>query len=158
MSSVTPPLSNVERLILLNQYRLLKDLQRTSSYDALIEALVAGDSIFYRDALNAQLHADMAERDQQFVIDVLWLYQLLQQADASIEFPGFDGNFETSMMSFARREIARTQKTGLQLQTAAGCNSQQPMSTTYGRQLAAWVALGKPQPLTREHIAAVIGA
>lgn len=147
-------LTDSERLILANQYRILAHLEEESSYQDLSDQLLDGHSWLYGDALDRQLSAPLSEEDQKYVVDVLAIYDALHFSyrdleDKSgidphkVEFPGFDGNNECHLMHFAH--ALRKDNRFVELIPEHGKNSHCPTSARYERLLENYKKMGEPR-------------
>lgn len=114
-------LSDAERLILANQYDIMARLDRLagepgSDVEALAEWLRKGYVALYEDRLDGELWPALSESKADLVLEILNMYTRLQQsfdllvaADVeasgieadSLRFPGFDGNNDAQLLSFA---------------------------------------------------------
>ncbi|MDC7691722.1 YfbU family protein [Vogesella indigofera] len=114
-------LTDVERLILANQYELMATIEGgasgcSSGYAEVAEWLRRGYRALYEEYLQAQLWPELHETKAEFVMSVLGMYvrlrasvEQMQSAGASldqllvdgIKFPGFDSNHEPDFASFA---------------------------------------------------------
>jgi uncharacterized protein YfbU (UPF0304 family) len=108
-------LDEKDRLILINQYRILTllDPEHTDEYEERLEILRSGYEVFY-DSLDESLCKNMPKNEGQFVLDLLSLYRIVEKHkndnpdDIDVTnhrmatFNGFDGNYETEYMGFVR--------------------------------------------------------
>lgn len=108
-------LSKTERLILINQYEILKQLdnENATDYENLIEILINGYTTFYYK-FDVRISSEVPEEVQRFVFDILDVYRVIEHykrenpQDDQINnhpwnhFQGFDGNEETEYFSFVR--------------------------------------------------------
>ena len=119
-------LSKIERLILANQYKILKKLENTSEYDEIIKILEEGYEIFY-DEILAHIYDELPKSECQLVWDILSFYDTIVEPykqnnpnDNEIinhfysYFKGFDGNSEAEYLCFVRFLI-EVQKKSLHL-------------------------------------------
>lgn len=160
-------LTDVERLILANQYEILGALKKDTHYTKLAEALRDGHKWLYEQSLEgvSEVMSDKAAED---VLKIIEIYSAMKDsyrdlADKSgidkhlLEFRGFDGNHEGELLHFARalRENGRFEDTLKQ----GDLNSHMPMRGIYDRMVGAWVKLGRPEfPYSREAILAILEA
>ena len=113
-------LSLQQRLILVNQYKILKRLTDNESeqrdYDNLITALEKGFELHYQDCFTYMGETDLTEAECKEVLAILEMYRgiiysyqarirenkpiSLQEED--VMFPGFDGNNEYKQLSYVR--------------------------------------------------------
>lgn len=139
-----------DRLILINQYRILASLNKAEAdhYEELISILENGYSIFYSQ-LDEWISDDVPEEEGRFVLEVLDLYRAIEDAKRATKdsrllahhyayFRGFDGNNETDHMSFCRFLIEKQGKFQEQKQYLLrndNLNSHMPMTEKYRRML-----------------------
>lgn len=103
-----------DRLILINQYKILSKLEPTEAnyYKELIEILENGYEIFY-SLLNQWIDEEMPRDKSRLVLDILDLYRALEDLKRKTKddrllkhfygkFNGFDGNNESEYLSFTR--------------------------------------------------------
>ncbi len=166
-------ITDAERLILANQYKILAQLDRQNDghehedYERLSKALMHGHSWLYQSYFDQVLADNLSDETEDYVVEVLALFSILKDSytnlpqeemclidPRNINFIGFDGNNESDLLSFARalRENGRFTEI-----LKDGCqNSHCPTGRVYGNMLGAWKVLGKPNyPLTVEHIKAI---
>ena len=113
-------LSLPQRLILVNQYKILQKLSDSESekqeYGNLITALESGFEIHFQDCFSYMGENDLTIEECQQVLDILEMYRgiiysyqalirdkkqtTLTQKD--VMFPGFDGNNEYKQLSYTR--------------------------------------------------------
>lgn len=160
-------LTDTDRLILANQYEILAILKNDDSYARLAEELRDGHAWLYQQHFD-YFSPNMDDEDAKFVLTILGIYSDLrdsyeQLSDKSgiephqVKFPGFDGNNEGELLSFARA----LRKGGRFVDTLPehGKNSHMPTREIYGRMIAEWDKLGKPQfPLSKDQIAEILAA
>lgn len=166
-------LTKIERLTLINQFKILKKLENTDDYDENIQILEEGYSFFYRNIFE-HLYEDLSEADCKFVRDVLSMYRTIERykedsKDVGIakrpfsHFAGFDGNEESHLLSFALFELSKDNswdesKPYRDKPYTDGFNSHMPARAIYEQMLAAWTSLGRRHPMSAEDVAAVLGA
>lgn len=139
-----------ERLILINQFKILSKLESESSnyYNELIQILENGYVIFYGQ-INQWISTEMSVEHSRFVLDILDVYRRLEdlkrrtsdknllQHPYSI-FRGFDGNEESEYMAFTRFLIEEQGKFNEQkkyLLENDHLNSHMPMIDKYRRMI-----------------------
>jgi uncharacterized protein len=158
-------LTDTERLILANQYDILATLRKDDDYARMAETLRNGHEWLYRqyfDSLSENLPKDKVEH----VLRILGIYSDMQASfrdltdktgikKTDLNFPGFDGNNESDLLSFAgglRKHDNFADTIG-----PVAKNSHMPTTATYERMIEQWQALGKPDyPYSRETIIAII--
>lgn len=144
-------LDKKERLILINQYKILSLLDADSSgyYQELIKILENGYEIFY-STFDQWIDDDMPVDKGKFVLEILDLYRSIEDIkrkskDKSLMihnysfFQGFDGNNESEYMAFARFLIDVQGKFVEQKEYLIrndSLNSHMPMVEKYERMLA----------------------
>lgn len=113
-------LSLPQRLILVNQYKIMKQLTDSESekkeYDNMITALESGFELHYQDCFGFMGESDMSEKECREVLDILEMYRgiiysyqalIRDQKPTTLKpkdvmFPGFDGNNEYKQLSYVR--------------------------------------------------------
>jgi len=149
---MTITLTKKDRLILINQYRILAELKRgeESHYLELIDILESGYEVFY-SMVDEWISEDMPEDEGRFVLEVLDLYRAIEDVKRSSRdphllnhplsiFPGFDGNNESTYLGFCRFLLEKQGKFQEQQQYLAkndDMNSHRPMIDRYRRMLNA---------------------
>lgn len=139
-------LSKKERLLLVNQYKILSSLEKNNSshYNELIEILENGYSIFY-SMVDEWMSEDMPTEEGKFVLDILDFYRAVDNLKRTTKnktledhplsfFRGFDGNNEGEYMSFARFLLQKQGKFSEQeqyLRRNDNMNSHMPMAPRY---------------------------
>jgi len=145
-------LSRKDRILLINQYRLLAMLDEGEAkrYLELIEILENGYTIFY-SMIDSWVDDEMSLENGQLVLNILDLYRSIEDLKRSVEdrrlhdhpyayFRGFDGNNETEYMAFCRFLIVKQGKFQEQLSYVTrndNFNSHAAMLPRYQRMLAA---------------------
>jgi uncharacterized protein len=143
-------LSKKDRILLINQYRILAVLDKNeeSHYLELIDILQHGYEVFY-SMVDEWISDDMPEEEGLFVLNVLNLYRAIEDVKRSSSderllnhhysvFPGFDGNNESEYLEFCRFLIEKQGKFQEQEQYLPkndGMNSHMPMYEKYQRML-----------------------
>lgn len=166
-------LSKKDRIILINQYRILSSLYSNEAehYEELINILENGYQIFY-SLIDQWVSKDMPEVQGKFVLDVLSMYRAIEnfkrkKKSASVSgeyfsfFRGFDGNEETKFMSFTRFLIEIQGKFSEQkpyLKDNDNLNSHMPTIEKYESMLAEWNNLGQTYQLTEEQVIKILQA
>ncbi|WP_353171998.1 YfbU family protein [Acinetobacter rudis] len=144
-------LDKKDRLILINQYKILAKLDANDAtyYKELIQILENGYEIFY-SLLDQWIDEEMPTEKSRFVLDILDLYRALEDLkrktkDARLlkhfhgNFKGFDGNNESDYLGFTRFLIEIQGKFQEQKQyyyENDHLNSHCPMIHKYERMLA----------------------
>lgn len=160
-------LSEAERLILLNQYLILKKLDPEDSkdYDLKIEILQAGLVGAYRFVLT-DLEPETPPEVFEKALEILDMYRRLIDSNATLEsngfpkerlrFPGFDGNNESSLSYSANVFV---EKMGRYEEIGKIPNTHMPVVFRYDKMLAKLSEYGdKMHQLTKDEIDAVLKA
>lgn len=156
--------SKTERLILLNQYTILQELQPTQQWEISAQIIQEGLTAEY-GRLTDHLYEPLAEEDCRYVGQVLAVYDALQRpyADEHAEipkeltFPGFDGNNESSYLGYARFMMDKLDRWSF-LKIVGGLNSHHPTTAKYTKMIRAWEKLGEPHILSGADAEAVLKA
>ncbi|MDB5851083.1 MAG: hypothetical protein JWP29_4835 [Rhodoferax sp.] len=160
-------LTKIERLILLNQYRLLATLEPTEarSYERHVKALENGFATEY--GFLDRLSAELSEEDCEFVYHALNVYEGMQSswdrlADKdgitkdSLAYHGFAGNSEGPFMSYSRYIVEDLGKYDYLL--IGDHNSHRPTGVQYERMISTWRSFDSSHDMTSEQIRAVLKA
>ncbi|CAB3850290.1 hypothetical protein LMG26691_01947 [Achromobacter animicus] len=159
--------TDVERLILANQFEILAKLKGDSSDARLAEQLRDGHEWLYAQAFD-WFSPNLPSGEADHVVQILGIYSALRDSYDALEdktgidphaigFPGFDGNNEGELLAFsvALRDAGRFVSTVPQ----HGKNSHHPTTEMYSRIIAKWRELGKPlYPYSKETILALVDA
>lgn len=144
-------LEKKDRLILINQYKILAKLETNDAhyYKELVEILENGYEIFY-SLLDQWIDEEMPRNKSRFVLDILDLYRAIEDLKRKTKderllthsygnFRGFDGNNESEYLGFTRFLIEIQGKFQEQKQyyyENDHLNSHCPMTQKYERMLA----------------------
>jgi len=142
--SAVESLTQVERLQLVNQFRILEKLDPDNAdhYAESREIIARGYSILYEKVFH-DVYEEMPIEDCKYVYDVLDLHRVLINSfntlkdkqgltEDDVKFHGFDGNNESKMLALAEY----LQKDGLWTETLVGYLNSHSMTTkTYKRML-----------------------
>jgi uncharacterized protein len=162
-----------KRMMLANQYRILSFLDADqedywrSAADMAVRGWPAEDlpdveiiQSYQRDALTRD--------DQHFVLDALHVFELLQDGErkglrakrehASTHFPGFDGNNEGKLMSYARHVVENEHRFESVKRANDDFNSHMPTLEFYQRMISAWERQGRPLLVNENLFDALIDA
>jgi len=165
----TPDLTDTERLILANQYEILAKLDPSEGdyYTQLAKNLRAGHKWLYSTAFES-ISRVVDDDTHEFVYTILRIYDDLKSSFAEledntgiearmVEWPGFDGNSETELLSLTDALIAAGQFTSV-LGTSAK-NSHLPTVDTYRRMITRWHEMGSPHyPYSKDQIQDILAA
>ncbi|MEO5914333.1 MAG: YfbU family protein [Luteolibacter sp.] len=166
-------ISKKDRIILINQYRILAKLEPNESerLEELIEILENGYRLFY-SMIDEWISDDMPEDRSILVLDILGIYRIIEDhkrlvsSQAVMEhsfhfFPGFDGNNESEYLSFSRFLIEKQGKFTEQkpyLKRNDNLNSHLPMVPKYRKMVNAWKSMGSAYHLTEQQILSILDA
>lgn len=142
-------LSKKDRLILVNQYRILQKLStegyEIADYETKITALLNGFTLHYEDLFVEFSENELSKEESRYVLDVLELYRgivfsyirlcgenaVSKLTDDDVAFPGFDGNDETKYLAYARYFIEDLGRYDELKQYRAAWDYDSHMNTTY---------------------------
>jgi len=142
-------LSISERLLLLNQYRIL-EMVDTGQKDGWRKAQMIVEHGYeeeYHSLFGCIGESELSRARCKKVQDILDMYQAMRGANPSIEFPGFDANNETAEYFYARFLVGDGR--WVDLQTKHGLNSHVSKLPQYSRMLEVWKACNDPVELTK---------
>ena len=160
-------LTDIERLMLANQYEILSLLKKEGSYARVAEELREGHEWLYSQSFD-YFSPNMPESDAEHVVTILGIFSDLrdsyaQLADKSgiephqVQFSGFDGNNESDLLCFSR--ALRKSDRFVETISEHGKNSHMPTTDTYRRMIAKWRELGEPHyPYDKETMLAILAA
>jgi uncharacterized protein YfbU (UPF0304 family) len=162
--------SEIERLSLSVQYRILAKLDPEYGYDRLATILEHGYTLDYEEVMES-VGDEVSEEDCDFVRDIMCLYfdlqhaydQLSEQERAgigSVAFPGFDMNddHEAILLGYARFLKSPMMFASLRTRSTE-FNSHMPMADRYRAMLGKWNSMGNPRPrsFTVEQMKTLLG-
>jgi uncharacterized protein YfbU (UPF0304 family) len=168
-------LTKKERVILRNQYQILKHLDPASAErcDEIIAILENGYSIFYPEIGTGVEESELSEDQCQFVLDVLNAYQAIENykdahpRDKAVcehlwgRFRGFDGNNESEYLRFARFLLQKQQKFAESARHAGSTDnfdSHTPTLSKYRNMVTVWKILGQESKLSKGGILQILDA
>ena len=147
-----------KRMVLANQYRMLAILDADSSdhWTKAVNMAQEGwpvESLPDVSMMQSYLRDALTREDQQFVLDALNVFELIQDGIkkgfkpaydmAAIKFPGFDGNNETKLMSYARHVVEGEGRFEYVERSSSSFNSHMPNVELYQRMISAWERRGR---------------
>jgi len=158
-------LTDKDRLLLANQFEILGLLKKDNYYLLKAEALRDGHKWLYRDLNMCEVLPDSSA---EHVLTILGIYSDLRDSynkltdksgidEHEVVFPGFDGNNESELLSFAEalRKDGRFSNT---LGTSSK-NSHHPTTDIYSRMIYKHSELGKlTYPYSKHVIRQIIDA
>lgn len=167
------PDSLFKRMLLANQYRILSHLDTTCAdfWRGAAERTVQGWPV--EDLPDAELilayQGDALTRsDQQFVLDALNVFELLQDGIAQgykpkhpngiTAFPGFDGNNESKLLNYARHAVEQEHRFESVERSADDFNAHMPTAELYQRMISAWERHGRSYRIDQSLFDALIDA
>jgi len=154
-------LTKVERLILANQFRILKESNPQDNHLRRAEVLENGFESLYEEEVFGTIFDSMKEEEGTFVVDVLSMYRglhdsylkLKDKGDLTVEdikFLGFDGNEEDKHFSFTNFFIKDMERFAEIDELCEGYfNSHSAKIPTYRRMLEKWVLI---EPVERHEM------
>ena len=160
-------LTDAERMILANQYDILAVLRSDGDYERMAENLRNGHEWLYSQYFD-YISENLSEEKAEHVIAILALYEDLRFSydhlsdksgidEESVFFPGFDGNNESDLLSFARGLIKADRF--IEVLGEKAKNSHTRTTETYKRMLSHWRALGEPKcPFSKEITQEILAA
>lgn len=169
---MTHSLTDVERLSLLNQYKILRNLDTTHDrawYDLRIEILEKGYEGKY-SVLFDHLDDPLGYEQCGFVKSVLTMFHGIdnyaKETDVSIleephaVFEGFDPTTESKLLAFAAFLVANGYHEEQKKYVSQNHNmhSDRPMAGRYRRMLERWEGMGMPLHMNREQVIHVLHA
>ena len=158
-------LTDIERLLLANQYEILGHLTKDDGYSRMAENLRDGHKWLYEQHAT-RISDNLPSEDVDHVLTILGIYSDLKASytklnDKSgvdehlVNFPGFDGNNESELLHFA----GALSKNGNYSDTVGkdARNSHMPTTDMYRRMIEEWREMGSPRyPLSKAQILAII--
>lgn len=163
-------LSKKERLMLINQYRILSILNPdgASSYNVRIKMLENGYSLHY-DELFGWLDDGMSKEQCQEIIDILEMYRCLWHSykklrdkkgisKKDVRFPGFDAKEEERELNYAEFVMysLKRYKEFHQRKRLPNHDSYRAMLGQYRAMLSVWKSLGNKKLLTKDEIIQIL--
>ena len=145
-----------ERLLLLNQYRILEALYPNEAeiYQGFQKILREGYELDYAiiaSVIVTDTEDVMPVEACREVLEILEMYGSLQRADPKKVFPGFDGNHEGRYMGYAQFLRSKGDFTDVKVRSD-NCNSHSSLLPYYRAALRAWKKSDKKHELTPEDI------
>ena len=145
-------LTDKERLFLANQYEILGLLKNEDYYTEMAQTLRDGHQWLYQQIFDS-LCENLADNKVQHVLTILDIYSSMRDSfrelsdksgidEKALVFPGFDGNNESDLLSFAHNLIKHGRFSSTLGEHAQ--NSHHPTYDIYRRMIDCWDELGKP--------------
>jgi len=158
-------LNRTERWILANQHRILEKLypDEADSLSEMREALEKGYELHYPPDY---IYKDIVTEDEcREVLDILEMfsvlkrdYEALSKEDRDgidewrVKFAGFDGNYETKQMAYARYFCGLDDGRYQELDRGDDFNSHMPTLDRYRAMVGEWKGSANKYELTKEDI------
>lgn len=170
-SSESPQFSDFQRMVLINQFEILKFLapKEAQEYEKKIKALQMGYTKHYRMLMH--LDKEMSEKDCEEVFAILDMFRaihnstqkaagLTDEERQGLKFRGFDGNNEPEQQAYASFLLLDDERYP---ELTRECNdpyinSHLPMLDMYRRMFTEWRELGKPYEMNEEMLKRIINA
>lgn len=161
-------LTNLERVILLNQYELLEKIDAVNAdyYDCLKSVLSNGYTHEYY-MLDQNFSEELIDEDQELVWDTLEMYSRLYYSfkqlgnpkdfENKIRFQGFDGNEEVTYFAYCKfvvKDLGRYCE--LVEISPDDLNSHYPVVCKYQKMLSKWDAWGRPLQFSMDQLAEIL--
>lgn len=165
-------LDKKERLSLVNQFLILEKLypEEADYYAQHRQAISEGYELHYEWIYESLLEG-LSKDECRRVIDILDMYRAIYFSSRKctnkmvkehywLKFPGFDGNEESSYMSYCRYFIMDLKRYDeLRYgQEIPDFNSHMPTLNKYGAMFAVWEELGKSHNLGADKILSILEA
>lgn len=160
-------LSKTERLILSNQYAILKHLEPSNHeyYELMKKAVDYGYEREIEEDFN-HIYDGLSSEECDFVLNVLDMYtqlmysnkELDESEQEDIKFPGFDGNNETVLLGYTRFILSDKKEFEI-IPTSTefyDFNSHRQMVSRYERMLSVWRESVDRFRLTKDEIRKII--
>jgi len=160
-------LTDKERLFLANQHEILSFLDKDNSeyHSKLAEQLKRGHKWLYEQSFD-YFSENLSEENAQLVLDILQIYEMLQDAYDSvvdktkvsadeIKFPGFDGNNEPEFMGFV--DALKKDDRYVDVIENGYRNSHSQKIHRYSIMITKWEEFGKPYSLTNDQVLEILG-
>ncbi len=164
-------LSNTERLILANQYRILEllDPQNVADHSQSRDAIERGYVAAYPNLLSEDENPEFPLEESSFVVKALSMFDAMQRSfknlgsvpgvkPQDVAFDGFDGNNETTYMAYARFVVDQENRFDYLTFGGDRLNSLTPRVTAYRGMLRKWIEMDESYELSAEQIRALIEA
>jgi uncharacterized protein YfbU (UPF0304 family) len=162
-------LSRVERLILVNQFKILQrlDPQEAKAYERWSEILENGYELEYGDIFRHVYEGTLSDEQSREVMDILDMHRALERAYDALEdkagieeygvrFSGFDGNNETDQFGYLRHLRETGRWTEFKLRDDG--NSHMPTLGRYRAMLAVWRTTRDKHELTKDDVSRISNA
>jgi uncharacterized protein len=148
-------LTQVEKLILSNQYEILKGIypNRAEEFDTILESLQSGYDGDFKELACQGFEKSLSTTTYQEVREILQMFRALKPAygvPAAANFVGFDGNEEADYHSYA---IFLLERRGLWKELHRDdYNTHCPVLPDYRKMLEEWRITGRSHHLSPEQM------
>lgn len=160
-------LTEIERLLLMNQFKILSLLEKTDKYDKEIEALFQGYEIGYNSL--SSLGQIISSEDSFFVFKILSMYLGLQPSGKRLGseavmghpfffFPGFDSKTEHLLLYYAEYLIRSGDHFKKLVVGPDDLDSKTPMVEKYKAMYDLWDSYDYSTSPTEEQFLAILNA
>jgi uncharacterized protein YfbU (UPF0304 family) len=164
-------LSKTERLMLYNQYEILKALypEQKEDYEEAQEVLAHGYEHHYDNLAQFIDDKTMNDEDGRETIDILQMFESIQVAYDALDdkagvneyratFRGFDGNHETKQMAYARFFCESDGERFVHLRKPEGFGGGVHQLPVYRGMLSEFNASAKKYKLTKDDLIRITNA
>lgn len=160
-------LSESERIILSNQYKILEQLypDEAETHKKNREIIDNGYTLNYKE-VSPLIDGELSNRECNEVLEILAMHSVLHfsyqglddKEGITIRFSGFDGNKETKQMAYARFYINELQEYTelIEIVQSPDFNSHCPTLQLYRLMLDEWEKCTDKNNLTRDEINRII--
>jgi uncharacterized protein len=157
--------TKMERLILINQYEILSVLAPSQARDHKVTLACLRAGYVDRLRIDEWLDDEIEPSIHKDVFNILELHRALvfsyekladkSQVDCTaIQFSGFDGNYESSYLGYAKH-LLDVEGLYSESQNPGGYDAHWPMLPRYIAMLQKWCEFGEARQLGLEHIKAI---
>lgn len=162
-----------KRMVLANQYRILSflDVDQDDFWRRAAEQVVQGwpvEDLPDVDFIQSYMRDALTRQDQHFVLDALNVFELLQDGlkigykskseQGFTDFPGFDGNKESKLLSYVTHVVENEHRFESVKRVSDGFNSHWPTVQLYQRMISAWERFGRQLHINEALFDALIDA
>ncbi|HAU31004.1 MAG: hypothetical protein XD78_0899 [Desulfotomaculum sp. 46_296] len=161
-------LSSLERVMLINQYKILEKLypDEASHYQRLIKVLERGYELHY-DRIYEDLWEEMSAAECKEVLEIIDLYRVLAATldkygdnpivkKEDVRFPGFDSGSEAKQLFFTQYFLHDLVRFKALHSPDGQYDSREPMLPVYRKMLQVWYRFPNRFSLTLEQVLLVL--
>ena len=163
-------LSSLERVMLINQYKILEKLypDEASHYQRLIKVLERGYELHY-DRIYEDLWEEMSAAECTEVLQIIELYRVLAATlgkygdnpivkREDVRFPGFHGSTEAKQLYFTQYILHDLVQFKALHSPDGQYDTREPMLPVYRKMLQVWYSFPNRFSLTLEQVLLVLKA